>query len=418
MSEDDELTLTPYPAPRTPPTAKGATMVEAAIAMNAELRDAAGEIEATQRVPDSIIKAMGEVGMLTVMAPELVGGGGADLPSVFRTMEELGRGCGSVGWTMLVNGAATSLTAFLPEEGLREVIADPFTVVAGSPPPSGKAYPVEGGFRVTGRWQFASNSRHATHFVGGFLVHDRATDTPMTTADGRPMWRTGYYRAEDVTIVDGSWDTYGMRGTHSGEYEVDDVFIPEHWTLSLMGPPQHPMPYPVTVAGHAIVALGVARHADEAFVATARGKTGRSVFERMGGPAPDAVSHRPMVQDHYARSIAQFRAARAWMYEVLDTAWAAWQDGGGAPESIPVELRTTSGLMEAFCATSCKDLVERLSTLLATTVIHRGNELATCRTDVHTICAHAGLQETWYERSGAIMLGEAQGRTGVTPLSL
>ncbi len=415
MSELQDYT--PYPEPRTVPTAKGQLLVETARSMEAELRDAAGEIEASQRVPASIIKQMGDVGMLTVMAPEVVGGGGADLPSVFLAMEELGRGCGSVGWTMLVNGAATSLTAFLDEQGAKEVIADPYTVIAGSPPPSGKAYPVEGGFRVTGRWSFGSNSLHATHFVGGFIVHDPSTDSPMTLPDGRPMWRTAFYRAEDVSVIDGSWDTMGMRGTHSGDFTVEDVFVPEHWTFSLMDLPVLPMPYPVTVAGHAVVALGVARHADEAFVDLARGKAGRQLFEQLGAPVSNTLSARPVVQDQYARANAEFRAARSWFYEILDEAWAAWCRGGGAPESIPAHLRTTSGLMEAHAATACKQFVERLSTMAATSVIHRGNELATCRADIHTITAHGGLQEAWYERTGAIILGAADQTMSVTPLS-
>ncbi len=387
----------------TQPTPAGVAMVETAQAMLPELRAAQEEIDQGQRVPERFLKQLAGAGFFRALGPDEIGGGQADYVSFFRAVEELGRGAGSVGWCVLVNGAATNLATFLDLDGAREVFADELTVVAGSPGPrqGTKAIEVEGGYRVWGRWRFASNSRHATHFIGGFLVHDDLDGPPRSRPDGRPDMRTAYFRADQVEVVDDSWDTIGLRGTHSGDFVVSDVFVPHHWTLSILDGPRLTNIQPVNAAGHAIVGLGIARHALEAFVELA----GTKEVSAMGAPAGSLIGERAVIQAELGRVESEVRAARAWMYQVLHEGWARAVAG----QPIDPAFRTVSQLMEAHVAEVCRSAVQKLCALAATTAVFRQSDLARCLGDVTTMAAHRGVQEIWYERGGKTLLGFDEG---------
>ncbi len=383
----------------TEPTPAGEAMVQAAIDMVPELRLAQEEIDQAQRMPERLLRSMAEAGMFRALGPEEIGGGKVDYVSFFRAIEELSRGTGTAGWTVLVNAAATNLGTFLTIDGAREVFADDLTIVAGSPGPKAttKALEVEGGYRVSGRWNFASNSRHATRFLGGFVVHDHLDGPPRTRPDGRPDLRSAYFRADQVQVVDGSWDTIGLRGTHSGEFWVEDVLVPAHWTLSILDGPRLTNRQPVNAAGHAIVGIGIARHAIEAFTELA----GTKAVSAMGAPTGQSIGERPVIQADFGRAVAELRAARAWMYQVLHEGWALALAG----EPIDASFRSVSQLMEAHVAEVCRSVVQVLCARAASSAVFRESDLARCLGDVTTMAAHRGVQEIWFERGGSSLLG-------------
>ncbi len=390
----------------TAPSPAGEAGLAAARALVPELRERSLETESKQGLPVDVAEKMSAAGFFLMSAPEEVGGGEIDYVSEFRIMEELSRGDGSAGWTILVHTAAAYLAKYLTLEGAQELFASPHTIIAGSPGPSGRGVRVPGGFRVTGRWDFASNSNHATHFIGGFRIVDDLADEdpwvrpgPGSVFDGpMPELLTGYYPARDVQIIDGSWDTIGLRGTHSGEFAVEEVFVPEQLTMPMarMASPDAPtltINQPVGAGGHSMVSIGITRHAFEAYYELAAEKT--NVFA-------GAIKERPIQQYEIAKAESVLRAARAWQYEVLYDAVATYEANG---KSRTHGQRVIGALNNTYCYDAAKQAIDVVFRLAASDAIRKSNEIEKCYRDVLTAGAHVGTQWQNYQNLGANLIG-------------
>src|SRR5262249_12799216 len=111
--------------------------------------------------------------------------------------------------------------------------------MASSLRPEGQAYPVDGGYRIRGRWDFASGIHHANLLLCTCTV--MAGDAPRQTAAGVPETRSMLIPVSEATIVD-TWSVVGMCGTGSHDFIVDDVLVPAAHSFSLLEPPQAPGP--------------------------------------------------------------------------------------------------------------------------------------------------------------------------------
>lgn len=187
-------------------------------------RDRAQEAEDARRIPEESIKALQETGFFRLLQPERHGGYEADPVRFYEAVKLISGACGSTGWVSSVIGVHNWQLGLFPAAAQDDVWGDDqHTRVSSSYAPMGRAKPVDGGFRFTGRWSFSSGCDHATWvFVGGLVLGD----------DGAPVdYRTFLVPRADYTIDD-VWDTVGLRGTGSNDIVVDDVFVPEHHSLS------------------------------------------------------------------------------------------------------------------------------------------------------------------------------------------
>ncbi len=395
-------------------SADGERMLREVRELVPELRARAGEIEAGQRLPQDLVERIGEIGVWRMVAPKEVGGGTVDYPTWFRIMEELARGDGTAGWSLLVHIAACTSANQLSMEGAQRLFASPATVVAGTPIPGGTALKVDGGYQllnVEGR--FASNSGHASYFVAGFFVVDEADEEMPTMAPGagdfsgidpaEMMRRMGamkgaYIPREIVTVVEGSWDTIGLRGTHSGKFVVTDGFVPEELTFSMMGPSTLTPSVDrgiLGVGGHSMVGLGIARHALEEFYEIAPSKRPLIFGDT------STIDRRPVVQDRIAQAEAKLRAARAWSYELLEDALALHDRGEGASEG----MRLANDICNTFCGEVAKSVVDTVFVVAGTAGVYRSSPIEQCYRDVLVVTAHMGVQYHNYERIGAVLTG-------------
>src|SRR5262249_52128020 len=138
-----------------------------------------------------------------------------------------------------------------------------------------------GGFRVTGKWSFASGGRHAT-WLGGQCQIVEADGTPRRRADGATVSRTALFPAGKATWTD-IWDGVGLRGTASDAFAVAGLFVPESHMLSRDDQTERRYPGPLYGfpansfygTGFASVALGIARTTLDAFLALCREKSPR-----------------------------------------------------------------------------------------------------------------------------------------------
>src|SRR5690349_20703009 len=143
------------------------------------------EMERERRLPAALARAMAETGMFRLAVPRRYGGDEADAASVVRIIEELSAIDASVGWCAMISILYGVFAGCLAPEAAREIYgSDPNVITAGTFRPSGEAVATDGGYRVTGRWQFASRCQNASWMVGGArILHG---PEPRLGSDGIP----------------------------------------------------------------------------------------------------------------------------------------------------------------------------------------------------------------------------------------
>jgi len=188
-------------------------------------RSRADEAERLRVVPDASIKELSETGFFKLLQPERYDGLEADPETFYTAVKEIAGACGSTAWVSSVVGVHPWQVALFPDEAQQAVWGtDTDTRLSSSYAPTGKAQQVEGGFQLSGRWSFSSGCDHCQWVLLGGLVFN---------ADGNVVdFRTFMIPRSDYRIED-VWHTVGLRGTGSNDIVVEDVFVPEAFTLSM-----------------------------------------------------------------------------------------------------------------------------------------------------------------------------------------
>ncbi|GLY64228.1 acyl-CoA dehydrogenase family protein [Amycolatopsis taiwanensis] len=205
--------------------APGTADVVARAASVAEVLAAqANEVDAQRRLTGQAIRALTEAGMFRLMTPVEFGGYGVDVSTLSEVAKVLARSCASSAWITVIYNGTKMLAAHFSEEARQEVFAtDPDAGMASIFAPSGVARQVAGGYRVSGRWPWASGILHARWGIGMAPIVD---DGGTPVGAGFALMPT-----EDLSIED-TWYTVGMRGTGSNTMVAEDVFVPHHRMLA------------------------------------------------------------------------------------------------------------------------------------------------------------------------------------------
>jgi 3-hydroxy-9,10-secoandrosta-1,3,5(10)-triene-9,17-dione monooxygenase len=190
------------------------------------LRERAQEAEDGRMVPSDSVKAIEGTGFFRLLQPAAFGGYEADPLTFYTAARLIASACGSTGWVASVLGVHPWHLGLFPAPAQQEVWgSDHSTRISSSYAPTGTAVVAAGGHRVSGRWSFSSGCDYASWVFLGQIVTD---------AENRPIdFRTFLLPRSDYAIDD-VWDTVGLRGTGSNDIVVDDVFVPEHRSLSFM----------------------------------------------------------------------------------------------------------------------------------------------------------------------------------------
>jgi indole-3-acetate monooxygenase len=351
------------------------------------------EGEARRCTPPRVVEALAAAGLLQMFLPHAIGG--RELPplAAFRAIEEVSKADGSVGWCTMIATVLSLFTGWLDADVARAVVGTPADLrAAGSLRPQGEASETNGGYRVSGRWNFASGVTYADWLYCTCRIMDGST--PRVSAAGVPLTRAAWIPAS-VARIDDTWSVVGLRGTGSHDFIVDDVFVDKRHTSSFADPPlergrlYNPRTFFVTLwVVTAANALGIARGAIDTFIDLA-GKSSTS--------SPLPLRDRPAVQSRVAEAEAILSAARAF---VLDTVAAVWD--GGADPSLAIakaRLAITHGMHEAVRAV---DLVFHAA---GTNAIYSSNPLERHFRDIHVVVQHNAAFAVHYESAGKVLLG-------------
>ena len=221
---------------RLPADVEAQPVVRAAKAIQPTLRRYKDEIEREQRVPPEFAEEIREAGFYRLLIPRAYGGLQSDPLTFLRVGELLAEGCGSVGWNIANNSIGQLVVLGLPQEGTDEIYGKGPTNLAGTAVQGGgKAEAVEGGYRVTGRWQFGSGCNEAVWMLGSFQVIENGE--PVARPDGTGSYWRAVFKRSEIEIVPGSWDVAGLRGTGSFDWTVKDAFLPKRRVMVHAGAP-------------------------------------------------------------------------------------------------------------------------------------------------------------------------------------
>ncbi len=360
----------------------------------------AGPSEANRTLTQPIVDALWESGLMHFMNPSEAGGHEPGFAELIETWIELARQDGSLGWIGIANFPSASFAAaYLPDEGFEEVFAanNHRVTMGGQFFPNGVGQKVDGGYRVSGAWQFGSGTGHSEYICAGFLPMD---GDEMVMADGgMPLMSVAVVPASEVNITDG-WHVQGLKGTGSYDYELTDVFVPEHRTYPLMGrtPQRGGHMYrlgvmPVTGCGHAAWALGISRSAIDDVRELAIQKT------RMG--EENSIAHKLTFQRGLAHHEGMWRAAHR---NVVDTYVEIEEQIKGGAELSP-EMRCDLRIAATYATEASREIVQWAHLSAGTTAIREGSRLERAFRDMYTGTQHAFISEKTYTEAGALMLG-------------
>lgn len=206
-----------------------AELVERARVVGAELADGATKTEELRRLPEETVLAFRESGLLRAFVPEAYGGYALEIATVIETAREVGEHCGSSAWCLAIFSLHNWMVSNFPAAAQQEVFGDspdsPDSVVCGVFMPGGTVVPSEGGYRLSGQWDFASGCDHAGHAILSALIQGG----PEGEVSGLGSFLV---RRADLAIED-NWFVAGLQGTGSKRVVVSDVFVPEDWFLPL-----------------------------------------------------------------------------------------------------------------------------------------------------------------------------------------
>ncbi|MCI3949908.1 MAG: acyl-CoA dehydrogenase [Acidimicrobiales bacterium] len=267
-----------------------ADLLDRAAAVGAQIAEAATRHDIEGTFVEEGVEALRGAGLLALAVPAELGGSGATIRQVAMVQRELAHHCGSTSLATSMHQHVTAFTAWRFRRGmpgaeatLRRVADEGIVLVSTGggdfTHPKGEARKVDGGYRVSGRKQFASPSSFGDVLSTMFVYED--------PEQGRRVLNVAVpVRAEGVTVLD-NWDTLGMRGTASNDVVLEDVFVPDDKVLANRpyGVFDAPLQVIVSIAMPIISAvyLGVAEAAYDAAVEVAMRKADDPIVQRQVG---------------------------------------------------------------------------------------------------------------------------------------
>jgi alkylation response protein AidB-like acyl-CoA dehydrogenase len=377
---------------------EGVSLLDIARSLEPLIREHARALDEEGRIPPELVTALYDTGVFKALLPRELGGLEVEPVEWLQLIEELARINASVGWLAFIQ-AGIGLTfldpgryhRFSERTGGRLILAMTLGRMAG------KAVRVDGGYRISGRWPFASGSPFAT-WLGGLSMLCDSDGSPILRGNGMPQPVLAIWPADQARIID-TWDGLGLRGTGSGDFEISDLYVPdEQVNTEFFGAPNYDRALfrirEMAEVGHAAHALGIASVALESFVDTVNSKPVPGSSRQL------AMGHMQAHQIAFARADVLIRAARALLYE---TVRAAYEDATVHKE-LALELRVRLREANIFTVRAAKEAVGLIFEMAGTSAVYRGRPIEKAFRDINTAANHTNYVEYAYTAIGSYFL--------------
>jgi 3-hydroxy-9,10-secoandrosta-1,3,5(10)-triene-9,17-dione monooxygenase len=360
----------------TPDTA----IIDRARVLADQLRSNAAQSHSDRRLDSADIKALSEAGLFSLCVPRRFGGLAVNSRTLVDTIAAVAYGNGAAGWVHALVNTSAFMASLLPDRAQQELFAeDPATAVCTVFDMGGTAEEVDGGWRITGRWPFASGSLHAQWALLGVPVSLDASGQALALV---PM--------SDLTIDD-TWFTAGMRGTGSNTIVADNVFVPsyrahgfgdlvegnyraEHHDDALYRSAFLPVGTVVLGAPH----IGMGRAALDLTMATIPNR-------RVKYTSYDRSADAPFVQQSVAEATSKVDAAELLLWR----ACADIDEAAAKGESLSRLVRARVRMDTGHAITLCRSAINELLTVNGASAFGEFNYLQQIWRDSETASRHA-----------------------------
>ncbi len=368
----------------------------------ARISGLAERIEEERRLPDSLVDEMVAAGLFTMLVPRSLGGAELDLPSYVKVVEELARADASVAWCVGQASGLSIVAAHLDRDTAKSIFQGHGRPILANGPGEGNspgcALPVEGGYRISGKWNFASGSRHAS-WLQAICQVQTDDGRPTMTVEGEPNVRLMLFPIEHATLLD-TWHVSGLRGTGSFSFTVDDLFVPEE-RAALIAPQTRRERGPLYLSsGSGVfgpsfgsVALGIAHTTLQSFIDMAQDKTPRG--------AGRTVRDSETVQALVARSHARLQSARLFLHHTLREVRQAIDetDRLEVGQQVAIRLASTNATHEAA------SVVDAAYEAAGSTAIFNNRPFERRFRDIHAVTQQLQARAAHFETAGRYLLG-------------
>ncbi|MEO1272552.1 MAG: acyl-CoA dehydrogenase family protein [Myxococcota bacterium] len=352
--------------------------------MQPVLRERSARANASRRMLPETIAEMKDAGFFRILQPARYGGYEMDPQVFFQVQIALAAACPSTAWVLGVVGVHSWQLALFDQQAQEDVWGESTDVlISSSYMPVGKVVPVEGGYRLSGRWGFSSGSDYCDWaFLGAFVPLPEGTKGP-------PDMRTFLVPKTDYTLED-TWNVSGLRATGSNDVVVDDVFVPEHRTHKfsdgfMMRSPGHAVndaPLFKLPFGQLFTrcvstpAIGMARGALREFRALSRERISRAD----GSKATDNVVGQRVCADAAAAiDEAEF---------ILDRNFTKLMRAARAGEKLSIEQRVSYRYDATRAVDKCVRAVDEMFTNSGSRAIFVDHPMQRFFQDIHACRAH------------------------------
>jgi indole-3-acetate monooxygenase len=352
----------------------------------------AADAEAERTLPATSVAALRDEGLLALKLPAVLGGEEADPMLQLDVFEAIAQIDASAAWSVCIGNGAMTLCAYLPDQAIDAMFASGRIPTACGAFKPGRAEAVNGGYRVNGRWSWASGIRHA-EWVAAHVLVDRGKSGP-------PRSLVVVVPRTDVTLHD-NWQVAGLKGTGSCDFSINDLFVAEGFTFDLQamdpvrGGPLYLMGFPGLLINEFMgFNLGVARHALAALIDLLPTK------QRGYGPQT-LIAERGVVQRALGESDLRLSAVRHLCVHALEKAWAHVCGGTKLTMDHQVELRGAT----ALTTDTAVDVTTRAFRYGGGHSIFLDHALQRCLRDIQVGAAHMFVSDSAYELRGQRLLG-------------
>ena len=374
--------------------------IQRAKALRPAIEDVAPVIEQSRSLPQELRAALHEAGLFRLLLPREFNGEELEPATFVAAIEEIAKSDASTAWCVAQGSGCSMAAAYLEPDVAREIFGNVDSVLAWGPvSPNAKATAVEGGYRVTGTWLYASGSRHA-EWLGGHSSLVDAKGERCMGPDGKPAERTMLFRKSDAVVQD-VWQVVGLRGTGSDTYTVTDMFIPARHTFTResahdrreTGPLYRFTTFQLFGASFAGVALGIARATLDAVI-------------QMAGTKVPMLASKPLrenavVQSQVAVAEAKWQSSRAFLMQTLEQMWETASRG----QSFSMQQRAALRLAAVYAIHQSKEVVETAYHLAGGSAIFENQAFERRLRDIHAVTQQVQSQFSNFEVAGQVLLG-------------
>jgi alkylation response protein AidB-like acyl-CoA dehydrogenase len=374
-------------------------------ALGPVIAEAVPRIEASRELPPDLVDALHDAGLYRMLFPRTLGGQELPLPVYLQVIEEIAKHDASTAWCVAQSSVCSTITTCLDHAVAWEMFGrDPRAVLNWGPQGrTAKAIAADAGYRLTGRWPFASGSRHANWMAAHCAVYEPDGETRRNDAEGNPVDRTFIFPRASAEIID-NWYVMGLKGTGSDSYAVNDLFVPEERSMTVFGrnPAERRVHGPIYLftvhqlfgASFAAVALGIVRSALDAFVELAKTKV----------PAPTGGStvlrDNAVVQSQVGVAQSQLAAARVFLMHAIEEVWEeAFND------AVSLDKRVQLRMAESNATQTAKQVMDIAYHGAGATAIFESNPFERRFRDLHTVTQQVQAHFSVFEVIGKHFLG-------------